>query len=487
MSDFEDAAFYFESFTSPKPKRKKQAKKDRKEPKPKKSESIKAQEGVHSKLRETTKELKEKKKEKRKNKNKEKRKMKKKKNKLAPELEDFTLTQFSSTQAKRSEKLEIPGKSKDSMKEGKRNKMVAFDSLPTYIRVKRPQFASSTPKETEDVRRNESCSQVSSTGQTQDEAQDDVQWTSDDVNSQDLFITQKTFRTSPAKAFSGVASDEFITASPQVFTQKNKSQKTAEEINKTLEITHKCPQEGAVLKLKQEKISSQTHKLKPSLAQQKKAEAPKWMNPFLDEPVVISETPEERSSSALPHGEPSLPRPRSANSSTQTENFFTSELSSYLHFCQKSRAAACVEDLKPLDLSLPQRVRKDLRLSVKMSVINAKLDLGKPVLRGEMSDDGSKGVSEKLREKPAEVKKEPETTPSPQSEFDTKSADTTASSEDDHLARSAKKDLSQVGAVQLRLNKPFFFKTKGEWQSPRPESPLTKFSQGRNPKSKKCH
>lgn len=41
----------------------------------------------------------------------------------------------------------------------------------------------------------------------------------------------------------------------------------------------------------------------------------------------------------------------------------------------------------------------------------------------------------------------------------------------------------QVRAVQMKLNKPFFFKTKGERLSPRPESPLMKLSQGRAVKS----
>jgi hypothetical protein len=43
----------------------------------------------------------------------------------------------------------------------------------------------------------------------------------------------------------------------------------------------------------------------------------------------------------------------------------------------------------------------------------------------------------------------------------------------------------QVKAVQMRLNESFFFRSKGEGLSPRPESPLMKLIQGREKKSRK--
>lgn len=60
----------------------------------------------------------------------------------------------------------------------------------------------------------------------------------------------------------------------------------------------------------------------------------------------------------LLHNKSLLPSSSTVSLSTQTENFFTTELSSYLSFCQKNRPAS-LEDLKPLDLSLPHRARKD--------------------------------------------------------------------------------------------------------------------------------
>ncbi|XP_043980423.1 uncharacterized protein si:ch211-176l24.4 [Gambusia affinis] len=124
--------------------------------------------------------------------------------------------------------------------------------------------------------------------------------------------------------------------------------------------------------------------------------------------------------------------------------------------------------MKPLDLSLPQRARGE---------------------QGKTLEVYRKHKAEKRLEQNAPAaKKEPsiEETPSPQSEAETKSANTTTSSEDDHHCHAGKKDASQVGVVQLRLNKPFFFKTKGEGQSPRPISPLMKLTQGRDIESKKC-
>ncbi|KAK7892036.1 hypothetical protein WMY93_023999 [Mugilogobius chulae] len=81
-----------------------------------------------------------------------------------------------------------------------------------------------------------------------------------------------------------------------------------------------------------------------------------------------------------------------------------------------------------------------------------------------------------------------EKTPSPESESDNKSADTTVSSDDtEGPSRTTRLEMMQVRAVQMRLNESFFFKTKGEGPSPRPESPLMKLVQGRELKSRKNH
>ncbi|KAM7396278.1 hypothetical protein PAMP_019330 [Pampus punctatissimus] len=419
MSDCEEANFFWESWTSPgKKKRKKEPKKNNKVQNGKNNTTMKTNESIqkkkkkkkNSKFKEAMEERKDKKKEK-----------KKKKKKPAQDLDDsFVFPCDSSaaaptapTQAKpeasnlrsSTEKLKSDQPTQDSKKKTKRKKKVMFDLSPGYIRVKRPKVVSSSAQsptesiiwDSEAVRDGEKCSQLHD---------NDSQCTGDDMNSQDLFITQKTFRGSPSDPSSGEASDK----------------------------------------------------------------------------AVITTTTTTST----------------ASTSTQTENFFSTELSSYLDFCQKSTSTVNSEDLKPLDLRLPQKMRKDLRscLSAKTSATELKDD-------EEKFGDHQKPlclVKENKRESGAQAscssqwKKElcggqlcsvraeskGETSPSPQS------ADTTTSSEDNEpLCRSIKMDLTQVRAVQMRLNESFFFKTKGEGQSPRPESPLMKLAQGRDVKSRK--
>uniref|UniRef100_A0AAV2L4L6 Uncharacterized protein n=1 Tax=Knipowitschia caucasica TaxID=637954 RepID=A0AAV2L4L6_KNICA len=160
---------------------------------------------------------------------------------------------------------------------------------------------------------------------------------------------------------------------------------------------------------------------------------------------------------------------------TQTENFFTTELTLYLNFCKESRRKS--EELKPLDLSLPNRARIDTEMTEAQHGGTSEEDVI------EVSTGGSGHLSLSAKNK--------ERTPSsedPQSESDNKSADTTVSSEDaEGPSRTAKRELMQVRAVQMRLNESFFFKTKGDRPSPRPESPLMKLAQGREPTSRKSH
>ncbi|XP_041853973.1 uncharacterized protein LOC121648090 isoform X2 [Melanotaenia boesemani] len=400
--------------------------------------------------------------------------------------------------------------------------MVAFGLSPVDIRIKRPKFAWLS-KDMKAVTEGESCSQVSVTEHNQTEPHDNhSQCTSDEINSQDLFITQKTFRASPVEPSSSEASDGPTAASPQVFKQRDKGRHTAER-----EIKHKHPQNSyshqlcgasqkfvrelkTVGKAKEdkkiheqpqlEKTSFQTPtKVKANLAEGKKTSLslrPKVVNPFLDEPIIINPTPATSSSQCSSSFLPQMTQdindlsplpPCKVSTSTQTENFFTSELSFYRSFCQKNRKPVHSEDLKPLDLSLPLRVRKDLCLSVNLSAIHIRdeeetLHDQKPsLLAGKMKDKRGVGVSGSPPIKDDEVKKDSsgqsKRTPSPQSDADLKSADTTTSSEDDHHYHCGRRDPIQVKGIQMKLNKPFFFKTKGEGRSPRPESPLMKLSQ----------
>ncbi|KAM6927164.1 uncharacterized protein PEZ65_010549 [Lycodopsis pacificus] len=206
-----------------------------------------------------------------------------------------------------------------------------------------------------------------------------------------------------------------------------------------------------------------------------------------------SHSSSQQSPSCVSH-EPSVPPPMSTGSTfTQTENFFTTQLSSYLNFCQKTRVTVHLEDLQPVDLSLPQRARNDLGtcLSVKTFSLPGELK-GRNPKEPDLHPSGSSHMKDAaVKEEPSDHHPWPGSTQgkrgtslSPQSDSQPKSADLTTSSEDEPPWRL---DLTQVRAVQMRLNESFFFKTKGEGQSPRPESPLMKLVQGREVKSRKRH
>ncbi|KAM8861223.1 uncharacterized protein ACB058_008126 [Synchiropus picturatus] len=145
--------------------------------------------------------------------------------------------------------------------------------------------------------------------------------------------------------------------------------------------------------------------------------------------------------------------PQRSSTATQTENFFTSELSSLLHFQQSAGSSA--GDTQPLDLSLPHRCRAGRRPN------------------GGTPEGGRR----------AGARSDEDSTPSNGSQLEAKSVNTVTSSDDsDRVGRA---DLAQVRAVQMRLNESFFFKTKGDTQPPRPKSPLMKLSQGRDGKKPK--
>lgn len=333
MNDFEEADFWTQIWRSQKQQRKikkehVENKKEQKSVKSRKVQTGQSSQGKkkRSKFKEAMMERNEKKKEK-----------KKKRKKL--EREEHQTAAASNPQQE--EKLRPECRTLDFM-EKSRTKKVQFASFPHYIRVTRPTFSSSSPKEAEAVRSSRS-------GPVQDT---DSQCPSEDINSQDLFITQKTFRTSPQELSSSEASDRAVTASPLEFNNNRRED----------------PKESE----------------------------PKAVQPHLDEPFGMSSSSGQRQSLA--------------ESSTQTENFFTSELCSFFSFCQRSRAAEDLNGLKPLDLSLPQRVRARTTLCLTMKA------------SGSSTKDG-------------------QSSPSPR--FQT---DLSFSSEEDHPGCSSRREMIQVRA-----------------------------------------
>lgn len=437
-------------------KRKKDLKKDKKH---KTNMTVKPQESIQKKKKNS--QLKEEKKE-RKQKKKEKKKERQRR-RLALELgSSVVFKQCGSAQEKpfekpeaskpqQNEKLKPDRLTQDSKKKCKRKKKVVFEVSPCYIRVKRPKLASSSTKEEAAVKGAESCSQDAVTGNSRDQ---DSQGTSDDINSQDLFITQKTFRTSLSEPSSGEVNALML--SPQVRTQQGECQQLKQFHEESEKWPHDSqPHQLFVQPNPEEPEEGKGH---PKIHKQRKKSLLKQENtnlsgeqrvsrsvhlklseghPFLEEPIIVDSSLDlgERSPSCLPHINKSLlPARSTVSSSTQTENFFTTELSSYLSFCQKSRPAVCFDDVKPLDLSLPHRVRKDHRSCLSVMEVNREGE-------GGMGSSGSSLVKENQV-----LLGRGETTPSPQlSESDQKSADTTTSSEDsEQPCRAGKLDLIQV-------------------------------------------
>ncbi|XP_039989414.1 uncharacterized protein LOC120793409 [Xiphias gladius] len=461
------------------------------------------------------------------------------------------------------EKLKPDHLTQDSKKEIKRKKRVVFDLSQGYIHVKRPKFVSSSKEnilsEKEAVRDGKSCSQVTVTGHSQSQQHNnDSQSTSDDINSQDLFITQKMFGVLPSEPSSGEAVDKAVIRKPQpIIKSENGLHSSRVQIkhhegsNTYLQDSHFHPhpkkvkehsqrpravqivltEEEERLHLAQQNPKKETFSFQrqmeknTNVMEEKKVTGPvhvkpSVVNPYLDYPIVENPnldvakskkhtyTSRQQSPSChLNTDEPSLLHQMSkASISTQTENFFTTELSSYHNFCQKSGVTVCSENLKPLDLSLPQRARKERgRCEVKDD--EEKCSDQKPSslpdkMKGNVHKDPNLHPICSSVMKDVEVKMEPsgrhrwsvsaqvkgKTTPSPQSDSESKSPETITSSEDNKPPCSTGKlDLTQLKVVQMRLNESFFFKTKGEEKSLRPESPLMKLGHSREMKSRKGH
>ncbi|KAI4824676.1 hypothetical protein KUCAC02_013174, partial [Chaenocephalus aceratus] len=380
----------------------------------------------------------------------------------------------------------------DCSKKSKRKKNVAFDLTPGNIAVKRPKWFSSSEQrptksiltEPEAVRDSGSCAQA-------------YESQCEDMHSQDLFITQKTFRTPPSESSSGETSDKAPMTSPHRLTPRDELhtclpwvdpqcggsynkvqvQQQPRETNTHVQKTHtvqvcfKPEVEGEALK----KAGQNTRKGKSSiqtpvylhLADENKVPHPSRVKPAVVKKHLQETTGLEKTwTPASCPSEPPVPRHRSMETtSTQTENFFTLELCSYLKFYESTRVAAHRDQLKALDLSLPQRARTDL--GMRLSPLGG--------VRGDDHTEPSVhdcGGSDRTEAELSGQQWSP---------------DVTTSSEDEPPGRSGKLDLTQVRAVQMRLNESFFFKTKGEGGSPRPESPLMKLAQGRELKGRKRH
>ncbi|XP_034540695.1 uncharacterized protein LOC117813771 isoform X2 [Notolabrus celidotus] len=458
MSDFEDMDSFWESWITPgKRKRGKESKENKKRPKNKNNSAVKTDKPTQRKKKKKKKNSKFK--EVMKSRKEERKEKKKGKHRLALEPDDsFVVAQGSGGQAKPAgkpqtlnplnrDKLQRDGLTEDPKKKDRRKKKVAFDLSPGYIRVRRPTCVSSSqqsPKESlfsesEPVR--ESCSQVTMTPHN-----NESQCSSEDINSQDLFITQKTFRAPPSQPSSDEAShiamaqmeqhygDSFQRSQDTHFYQHHRETTEHVQNPKTERVlpTEKREEDRMVRK---ERCSLQSHTIHAKGKKDPRPiyTKPRVVHPFL-EPVVVLPSPEVSKSKnkSLSSSQQSTtcrqsirpPKVSMTSTSTQTENFYTTELSSYLKFSQKDGGAVLSEeDFKPLDLSLPVRARRDPGncLSVKTFSVS-----------GETESDNHKNLHPSCISDTIEVLKEPRSdrAGSSQSESDNKSADTTISSED---------------------------------------------------------
>lgn len=461
MSTFKDEDSLWGILESPsKTKRKTKTKKNKKRPTTELDKQVPKKKKKDSKFKE---EMKKKKK-------KAKRK-KKSKNRSSVEQDDsFVVTQSSDGEAKTAaEHKTVNPLSKDELqheqltgelkKKVSRKKKVAFDLTSGCIPAKRLKFSSPSqppPRESlllesESVRGGETCSQVTVIEHSQTQ-HNDSQCTSDDINSQDLFITQKTFRAPPSLPSSDEAINKIITPTPAVAQMEQHHDDSFEDA-----LFHQHHRESTehVQEPKTERLPFTGEKKEDRIMRkgQKQGKAdlcpikPRRVNPFLDDPIIVphpSEVTElqndSSSSSKLPlHPQPLVVSLTSAF--TQTENFFTTELCSFLKFGQKVREAVHSEDLQPLDLSLPLRARKDLRKIFSDEIRSDNPKKPHPSCFSDRDEDLTEPVGQCCS---VNIKDKRERSASSQSESDNKSADVTISSDSESSCRAIKLDLVQV-------------------------------------------
>ncbi|XP_077372398.1 uncharacterized protein LOC144015866 [Festucalex cinctus] len=377
-------------------------------------------------------------------------------------------------------------------KKGQRKKKVVFDLPHDCACAKHPNFVSAPPNFPKDCTELmkasrtdcEWTSPASAIVQHQSQPQDnDIQW--DESNSQDLFITQNTFRPSPSESSEESSYKATSTASQQTeilhylghvkyhnkdscqHPRKKKHQKTAKTRSTQKDRLHSRKKKYSV----QTEGASPTREEEPSCSFYARPNVMKlYDDADADKLPKVAKSKQHHHKQIQQTYSCSLhiPAKPTTCTSTQTENFFTAELSSYLAFSTKRRLAACSDVLKPLDLSLPQRARKDTSSEVKEDETSHRAIRASPFCCSAMKElEDKKVVGGSDKRKGA----------SPLTESQSKSGDTTASS--DCNGQSKTVDLYQVRPVQMRLNESFFFKTKGDGQSPRPASPLMKLSQSR--------
>lgn len=376
---------------------------------------------------------------------KEKNKYKKKKTrKLCIDGDnDVIITQASHSQADPTMISETPSLCRHADQEAKhkKKKKVAFELSPGYIRVKRPQFVSSSRQKNGAQFENKTIEVMAKL--TQD---NNSPFTTEDINSQDLFITQKTFRETSPEPLSAEACT--VATSTRVPIQQKIKSETCEPEDSTTRLYSQRHQWNSKMtecfteektRIKKthcnyrngENCSQVKVELQAGFSEYGSVDAQPQVNPSPAEATVVNASESRTSSQQI-------------NASTQTENFFTSELSSYLSFVRKARASSA--DQKPLDLSLPLNARKDSETSTPKSLLPG---------QNEGNEWKSPELEPRCCFKKKEVMKDPsvgcvaETNLSLCSESGTKSVVTTASSGEEQPSRT-KLDLTQVRLQDTR-------------------------------------
>ncbi|XP_061777101.1 uncharacterized protein LOC133568930 isoform X2 [Nerophis ophidion] len=287
----------------------------------------------------------------------------------------------------------------DTHNKSKNKRKVGFDLSSSCIHVKRPNSASPSPKLSQD--------KVSSQLSHHQCVEEDSQL--EDFNSQDLFITQKTFGPSSSES-SGEGAAKAVwkrhadkpRSSRDGVEHLQKRPRNIKRVHRLKKQNKKCSlHTGAGSSL-----VSHTAKARPQVDEGASADVSPKVAKFLVQQTSLTQT---------------------VNTSTQTQNFFTALYSSYLCF-RKTRL--CAENVHPLDLSLPHRARRHLGRCVEGS---------DDVTEGREEQAGCDPLSYPMIEEKTEAdfgqegcvqaKRKEDTTPSPLSDSETKSVDTNTSSD----------------------------------------------------------